>query len=510
LDDKVIVTNVKALEAKYGKAGVTAIRKAIRSLIAADKKRGISTRLVALDDAVAMKKLKAPPVTTVSSCPQNKAAIDAVYTALGPDYLMILGATDVVPHQDLLNPAYAAGDDDDRYAYGDLPYACDAGYSRQVSKFIGPTRVVTRLPDLRGAKKPAHLLGLLKFATKAAPRPLAEYTAGFALSAEVWRGSTELSIANILGPSVKTHLCPSEGPNFKAELLGAGVHFINCHGSPADPTFYGQRGQKYPEALTTLAIAGKIGSGTIAAAECCYGGELYDAETLALPLPICQSYLAQGALAYMGSTTIAYGPAEGNGSADLLTQFFLIQLLGGASIGRAALAARQEFVAQTGQMDPVDLKTLAQFCTYGDPSVHPVSVPSPTHVLKSADPGHAEGLARRERRAKLVAAGEHLQRTKATAERVAKGTASALARKALANIARAAGISGDGFVAYAVDAKGAGARSGTKRQKGKRRPERYHLLIRPQGTSSKQPKKVAIVAKESGNRIVGYRVYFSH
>ena len=89
--------------------------------------------------------------------------------------------------------------------------------------------------------------------------------------------------------------------------------------------------------------------------------ELYDAETLSIPIPICQSYLAQGALAYLGSTTMAYGPAEGNGSADLLTQFFIIQLLAGASVGRAALVARQEFVAQTGQMDAIDLKTLAQF-----------------------------------------------------------------------------------------------------------------------------------------------------
>jgi hypothetical protein len=506
VDDKVIVTNLTALEAKYGKAGVKAIRAATRRLVAADKKRGISTRLVALDDVEVMKKLKAPPVITVSSCRQNKAAIDGVYAALRPDYLMILGATDVVPHQDVANPAYAAGDDDDRYAYGDLPYACETEYSRQASKFIGPTRVVSRLPDLRGAKKPRHLVALLKHATRAVPRPAAEYESGFALSAEVWRGSSELSVSNLFGSTVKTHLSPREGPDFTAAVLGASVHFINCHGAPADPTFYGQRDQKFPRALTTQATSGKISAGAVVAAECCYGAELYDAENLDLPIPICQSYLAQGALAYLGSTTIAYGPAEGNGSADLITQYFLAQLLAGASVGRAALEARQEFVAQTGQMDALDLKTLAQFCVYGDPSVHPVSVPSATRVPKSARRGDVEAVARRERRAKLAETGEHLLRTKPTASRVTKGRISPKAREALANIAREVGVDSDGFVTYSVDAK----RAGVGRGKTLGYPERYHVLVRPHGRQSGPPSKVAVVAKEARNRIVGYRIYYSH
>jgi hypothetical protein len=40
---------------------------------------------------------------------------------------MILGAPDVVPHQDLTNPVFDPPDNDpDQFAYGDLPYACDA------------------------------------------------------------------------------------------------------------------------------------------------------------------------------------------------------------------------------------------------------------------------------------------------------------------------------------------------------------------------------------------------
>ena len=52
---------------------------------------------------------------------------------------MILGAHDVVPHEDLDNPAYSQGGDDDNRAWGDLPYACDAPYSQDPARFVGPT-----------------------------------------------------------------------------------------------------------------------------------------------------------------------------------------------------------------------------------------------------------------------------------------------------------------------------------------------------------------------------------
>ena len=52
--DKAIITNLTALKNKYGAAGVTAIKKAVTDLIAADKKRGLNTILIALDDAAAM------------------------------------------------------------------------------------------------------------------------------------------------------------------------------------------------------------------------------------------------------------------------------------------------------------------------------------------------------------------------------------------------------------------------------------------------------------------------
>ena len=138
MDDKIIVSNRSVLTAKYGAAGLVKIKKSVDVLIAADDKRGINSRLVYLDDAASMKKYKGNAVTVHTSPRQNKEAIDAIFRSAAPEYLMILGAIDVVPHQDIANPAFDAPDDPDKNADGDLPYACDAPYSRDIATFKGP------------------------------------------------------------------------------------------------------------------------------------------------------------------------------------------------------------------------------------------------------------------------------------------------------------------------------------------------------------------------------------
>jgi len=101
MDDKIIVSNRSVLTAKYGAAGLVKIKKSVDVLIAADDKRGINSRLVYLDDAASMKKYKGNAVTVHTSPRQNKEAIDAIFRSAAPEYLMILGAIDVVPHQDI-------------------------------------------------------------------------------------------------------------------------------------------------------------------------------------------------------------------------------------------------------------------------------------------------------------------------------------------------------------------------------------------------------------------------
>lgn len=510
MDDKIIVSNRSALLKKYGSKGLATIRKSLAALAAADKKRGIKSRVVYLDNKATMKKMGGKPVTTATDPRENKAAIDAVYASTNPDYLMILGAPDVVPHQDLDNPVphQNEDEDDDERAWGDLPYACDATYSRDSAHFVGPTRVVGRLPDLVGATEPSYLVALLKAAAGYQRRSPDDYTGYFGLSAAVWQGSTRLSLNNIFGNADTLLLAPRSGPAYPGGELRARMHFINCHGGLASPEFQGQQGNNYPTSLTSKTTEEGIAEGTVAAVECCYGAELYDATTLAIDEPICQSYLRQGTYGYFGSTTIAYGPAEGNGAADLICQYFLLRVLDGASIGRAALLARQQFVGHTSQMDPVDLKTLAQFCLLGDPSVHPVAVPSATEIPKGVVNADAERFFRAERRSKLRLSGEFLAKTKPTAsKRVPAGKFSPSTKTALSNIAKVAGFdTTPQFTAYAVKVpstpKARGAKAATA-------PSRYHIAIGTAGSERTDKVKlgVAVVAKEVQGRIVGYRIY---
>ena len=505
MDDKIIVSNRAALTAKYDAAGVGKIKQAVTDLIAADAKRGIKSRLVYLDDAVAMKSFKGKAVTDRANPRQNKEAIDAIFKAADPEYLMILGAPDVVPHQDMSNPAFDPPDDDpDKYAYGDLPYACDAPYSHDIATFKGPTRVVGRLPDLtKKTGSPAYLISLLGFAEKFRSRDVAEYSKYFGLSTHSWRKSTEQSLTSTFGNHDALTIAPPGGPTQPAARLAPLAHFINCHGGRGGSEFLRRKGQLPAISLTSDGIAKKIKPGTVAAVECCYGAELYDSVTLELPLPISSDTLFRGAYGYFGSSTIAYGPAEGNGAADLITQYFLLAVLDGASVGRAALTARQKFVEQVGELDPVDLKTLAQFSLLGDPSVVPAIVPSATSVPKGADTDQSKRQDRRARRAKFRAVGQMLQETKPTASKKAgKVRKSETVRKALLNIAREAGFGAKKeFTAFDVKTpKGARPRGA----KAVPVASRYYVAVY-------RPKidylRVAAVAKEVSGRIVGYRIY---
>jgi hypothetical protein len=419
--DKVIVTNVAALKKKYGADGYNVIEKRIETLITADKQRGLVTVLIHLDNKTAMKALSAPPVTRATDPAQNKQAIDAVYRALAPDYLVILGAIDIVPHQDMTNPVHdPSGEDNDRFAYGDLPYACEAPYSRNATDFIGPTRVVGRIPDITGGTDPVYLAELLRVAAEYKQASLPSLKTHFAVTAEIWSKSTDLSIANTFGAATNAENVPPNDYKWTQGQLQGHMHFFNCHGAPRSPQFYGQPKSgknKYPTALDAAYIDGKLQEGTIVAAECCYGGELYQLSATQRQIGICNVYLANRAYGFFGSTTIAYGPEEGNAQADLICQYFLQNIMHGYSLGRAALEARQSFVRKSSPTDPSDLKTLAQFNLYGDPSITPTRTPKSFAMAAAGDNSLAEQSERADRRRLLFREGIDLAAKEPVPER---------------------------------------------------------------------------------------------
>lgn len=505
MSKKVIITNFAVLKNKYGSAGVTKIQNALKAVITADAGRGFETSVVDVANAGAMRKVTSKKVSNPSSPKQNKDAVDAIYHASAPEYLVLLGAPDVIPHIDLLNPVNGFSDPD-KFASGDLPYACEASYSQNVQDFIGPTRAVGRIPDVTGARDPAYLLGLLDVAAKWVARSASDYQPYLGISAADWKGSTTLSLERIFGPPANVNLAPPKGPKWTKAELAALSHFINCHGADVDPHYYGQKGNSYPACHEAAWVDGKIKEGTVASVECCYGAQLYDPA----PVPnrqigIGNTYMANRAYAFFGSTTIAYGPPNGNGSADLLCQYFLQRILGGASLGRAALEARQQFAQGADPLPPMDLKTLAQMNLLGDPSIHPVAKTTP-HVVVSAKAvrGVAQEIAnaaaaRVDRRRQLFTRGLSIVQTQSVAYLDVKAKPGAFVIKTLQQLAKELKLGKTEILSYRI--------AGPALPKTMLPwPSRFHVLMGKHAESSlKTPQITAVEAKEERGKIVSYR-----
>jgi hypothetical protein len=506
--DKVIVTNVSALKAKYGKT-YPRVEAAVNRLVAADRKRGMTTRVVALDSAADMRSMGGSAVTRVLDQRQAKAAIDAVYGALRPEYVVILGAPDIVPMQELSNPMRGDGDD---VVPSDLPYACAAPYGTNPRSFLGPTRVVGRVPDLVDKGDAGYLVRLLSTAARYRTRPRSDYSEYFGISAEVWKGSTGLSLTKLFGASTAMETVPPKGPKWRDSQLERRLHFINCHGGASDPNYYGQpaRREAFPTAHSAKLLKRKIANGTVIAAECCYGAELYDPSDSGGQAGICSTYLYDGAYGFFGSTTIAYGPSEGNGQADLICQYFIEAVLGGASLGRAALEARQRFAAAYTHLDPADLKTMAQFYLLGDPSVHPVGAVSHALARTKAFSAAFKGAKSRPgtralRRERLVRTGTNLQQTLGAVERARRSEPAAV-KRLLAAAARESGLREIARESYAVEFP-KGVQKGELRIFEKARRNRsVHLLLGERGKGQGKARAVtALIATVQDGELVHLR-----
>jgi hypothetical protein len=470
---------------------------------------------VALDDAQTMGQWRAK-----ASKPQSfKDAIDHAFLSHDrPDYVAILGGPDVVPHQALRNPLTGPDADEDPDVPSDLPYACDAPGGDQLDAFVGPSRVVGRIPDAQGKKPDADvLIDLLgKAATWKAPKKHGTPPV-FGLSAHKWRASTTLSIRTAFGSGAVVRTSPKEGPAWTKKDLSPVWHFINCHGAPADPRFYGQKGEQYPVAEDAATLGTLIGRGTIAAAECCYGSQVYDPH-LATGPGICVIYLNEGAIAFMGSTTIAYGPSAGNESADLMCRFFMESCLKGASTGRALLEARQKFVEEVAPISPVDLKTLGQFLLLGDPSLRGLDVPEPKVKKKpGAKAANAAPLAALAiRRGALTAKASVLAQGTDTATTQPSGETPPDIDARLASEAEK-----DGYVpverAKAFDVKRAGsvtARSALTKKAFQQTT--FHVLqaapkaYAESGSPDAVPKRMILVGHEVAGKVVRIQRLFAH
>ena len=490
---KIIVTSKNALKLKYA-GQFSAIDKLLKKLKASDKKKKVDTVIVYIDDAASAKAAGIKPVTGVTPS-QCKKAIDDLYKKHLPAYIAIIGAQDVIPFQSLVNPA---SDDGDDLVPSDLPYACDAGYSTSISAFTGPTRVVGRIPDIPESNDAQYLKTLIQNSINSKPQKRVNYEKYFSVTASVWTKSTQQSLQSIFGNSTNLKIAPPAG-KYTAAQLKVMVHFYNCHGAHNDINFYGQKGNSYPVALTSSQASGTITKATVVAAECCYGAELTAASLLPEPtdISIANNYLKNNAIAFLGSSTIAYGPADGQGLADLITQYFIKNVLDGASSGRALLQARQQFLTDSGpHLDPYELKTVAQFHLLGDPSVQAVIDENDNKTITSDTVAN--------RRMKFAQKGADLKKNLATAQKQKSSVPSKNSAQ-INQLRKQTGISpNDNAAVFNVKAKGGGVAGAGKKLAEQDTKFRTFTKI----TSAKKFDNIhVLIVKESKEQLLGWKIY---
>jgi hypothetical protein len=117
-----LIANVVALQKKYGSNGLRLIQDAVRALIAADRSKRLMTQLVDVPGTRQMKRYRCTAVSSTTNERENENAVDAVYGAVKPDYLVLLDGPDVVPHLHLNNLTPQGTDEN---VASDLPYAGD-------------------------------------------------------------------------------------------------------------------------------------------------------------------------------------------------------------------------------------------------------------------------------------------------------------------------------------------------------------------------------------------------
>jgi hypothetical protein len=492
---KVIISSKKNLQNKYG-TNFKVVEKLLKDLVASDFKRGITTQIIYIDDATSASKVGIKAVKTITK-PAAKKAVDEIYKKQNPAYITLFGADDVFPFQEIINPA----NDDDSTVPSDLPYACDTAYSTDIAKFTGPTRVVGRIPDIKGLAD----LDYLKIAfesiigyKKVKAEKLMDY---FAVTAEVWKKSTQQSLSNMFGNNTNMKSSPSAVSPYTNADLKPLTHFYNCHGSPNDSKFYGQKGNNFPTAQHSAHLNGKITAGTIVAAECCYGAELYDPSNEdTRKWSMANTYFKNKAIAFTGSSTIAYGPSTGNGLADLITQYFIKNVINGSSTGRALLEARQKFLSVSGpHLDPYELKTLAQFYLLGDPSIQVITEVSSKTSSDTVD----------NRRLNLFNKGINLADTIAPSKRVdsPQSKSKKVVTEEINSILAQTGFTGnEEEVLYEVKSKNKKVEAFAKGFSGGENIT-YRALIQKSKKVNGTSIFDVLVIKESGKELLGWKVY---
>ncbi|MBR2341355.1 MAG: hypothetical protein IKA72_02985 [Clostridia bacterium] len=291
--------------------------------------------------------------------------LDQIYDVVVPHYLLLLGDWSVVPCAKWDN--YGDVYDDDvpsdlvyTQLFVDSPW-CGANWCFENITQVG--RIPAKASN--GFKEAiAYFEHVKNF------KPY-NGTKSFVCSALVWEPTSRVEFAHlkpnlITSPEYTTN--SSTASTYNLNLLGklSGEYNLigtNLHGSDESHEWYGQRSQTErfcPEAFNKNVLPEN--NGYMLMTEACYGARPQHTESMVV------HSLMNGCISFVGSSRIAYGFDDGNlCCADVIAQVFTYAVACGLTSGMAFLAALS--VLSDHEMDDTEVKTLAEFALYGDPSV---------------------------------------------------------------------------------------------------------------------------------------------
>ena len=286
--------------------------------------------------------------------------IKTIVSVARPKYLFILG------NEEIVNVTYWENQcrDSDEDVSGDLPYATldtTSPWEEQRFDFSQKLRV-GRIPSYSGESLPQFAA---YFRNAKVGINSINKIVSYGLSALVWEPASASQYNKIGGGKINTS--PNVTLNNVSATIpqNANILFFNLHGSDQTEYWYGQKDMSYPEAFSPETIK-TLNGPYFLGVEACYGaryvGGLTPEDSIVL------SAMANGCLALLGSSKIAYGPCTPPGTcADVIIGTFLKALCDGESAGDAYCEGMKSLM-NSETPDDSTIKTLAEFSLYGDPS----------------------------------------------------------------------------------------------------------------------------------------------
>ncbi|MBQ9088128.1 MAG: zinc ribbon domain-containing protein [Lentisphaeria bacterium] len=278
-----------------------------------------------------------------------------------PKYCFILGNENIVDFMVWENKS----PDDDVNVFSDLPYAslnCNSPWEGQRYDFTEIMRV-GRLTTYEGetfAQFERYFYNVMNTAEKVSS------IIPYCLSAYEWKEESQHEFSTISESLIDTS--PETTDNIVQQKFenNTNLFFFNLHGSDKTKFWYGQKNNKYPEALSPSALKNHSAAYFLGV-EACYGANY--ANNISAENSILQMALQTKCLAFLGSSKIAYGTSEPEGScADIVVGEFIRHISKGESAGDAYVYGLEKLFSDDDISD-AEIKTFAEFALYGDPSV---------------------------------------------------------------------------------------------------------------------------------------------